>query len=164
MKMKQPPRQTTYLTQKSAAFWAAQVNHNRHLRMALEDADPHELIDRLYKNLLGHLEQSLLAVQKADLAGKAKWLTLSLLTVNTLKITLKHDWHPGLAENLRHVYEFVSRQLSWGLVEPFNPAMREQLQEQLQLILGMLRPLAQAWQELTQTAREYREQQLGPAG
>lgn len=164
MKMKMPTRQTTYLTQKSAAFWAAQVNHNRHLRMALEDADPHELIDRLYKALLGHLEQSHQAVKKQDLPGKTKWLTLSLLTVNTLKITLKHDWHPGLAENLRHVYEFVSRQLSWGLVEPFNANTQVQLLQQLELILGMLRPLAQAWQELTETAREYREQQGQPSG
>jgi len=75
MKMKMPTRQTTYLTQKSAAFWAAQVNHNRHLRMALEDADPHELIDRLYKALLGHLEQSHQAVKNQDLPGKTKWLT-----------------------------------------------------------------------------------------
>lgn len=164
MRMKQPPRKTTYLTQKSAAFWAAQVNHHNHLRMALEDADPHELIDRLYGNLLDHLSQGLKAVQLGDLAGKTKWLTLSLLTVNTLKITLKHDWHPGLADNLRLVYAFVSRQLSWGLVELFSRTTQAQLEQQLVLILEMLKPLALAWKELTLTARDYREQQPGASG
>lgn len=163
MKMKQPPRNTTYLVQRSAAFWAAQVNHNRHLRMALEDADPHELIDRLYANLLDHLDRAYQVVEAQDLAGKSKWLTLSLLTVNTLKVTLKFEWHPRLAENLAQLYEFVARQLAWGLVEPLTPDVRQQLLEQLALVRSLLEPLAEAWKELTATAQAYREQQAGGA-
>jgi flagellin-specific chaperone FliS len=158
--MKQPARQTTYLVQKSAAFWAAQVNHNRHLRMALEDSDPHELIQRLYNNLQDHLDHSLIAVENGDLAGKSKWLTLSLLTVNTLKVTLKFEWHPRLAENLAQLYEYIARQLSWGLIEPFNTEMKNKLAEQLHLIRQILAPLVQAWKELTETAKEYRMQHL----
>ena len=164
MKMKQPPRNTTYLVQKSAAFWAAQVNHNRHLRMALEDSDPHELIDQLYVNLLDHLDHATTAVKSGDLAGKSKWLTLALLTVNTLKITLKFEWHPQLAENLAQLYEYIARQLSWGLVEPFNAEIQAKLAELLHVSRAMLVPLAAAWKDLTRTAREYREQQSDSLG
>ncbi|MFK7160453.1 flagellar export chaperone FliS [Marinospirillum sp. MEB164] len=156
MKMKQPERRTAYLMQRKAQAWAEQVNFNHHLRSVIESADPHELINLLYKGLGQHLEALKGALTRFEPARKTLHSTKALFCVNELRLSLRHELYPQLAENLNLLYEYMTRQIAWMLLQPMHPNFCREALRRLDEIQQLLQPLAASWLRLTEGAKAYR--------
>ena len=160
MKMRQAERRTTYLMQRKAEAWAEQVNFNHQLRAKVEVADPHELINLLYQGLGQHLDALNKALENKDLARKVLHSTKALFCVNELRLALRHELYPQLAKNLSLLYQYMTRQIAWILVQPLSPSFCREALRRLQEIQELLKPLAASWVELTAGAKAFREEQL----
>ena len=160
MKMRQAERRTTYLMQRKAEAWAEQVNFNHQLRAKIEVADPHELINLLYQGLGQHLEALKTALENREMPRKILHSTKALFCVNELRLALRHELYPQLANNLSLLYQYMTRQIAWILVQPLTPSFCQEALRRLKEINELLKPLAASWVELTAGAKAMREQQL----
>jgi flagellar secretion chaperone FliS len=162
MKMKFPERRTTYLMQRKAQAWAEQVNFNHHLRSVIESADPHELINLLYQGLNQHLEALKEALVRFEPARKMLHTTKALFCVNELRLSLRYELYPQLVTNLNLLYEYLTRQIVWMLLQPMSPDFCREALRRLDEMHELLSPLTTSWLRLTKGARAHRASQPHP--
>lgn len=156
MKMKFPERRTAYLMQRKAQAWAEQVNFNHHLRSVIDSADPHELINLLYQGLTRHLEALKEALKRFEPARKMLHTTKALFYVNELRLSLRYELYPQLVKNLNLLYEYLTRQLAWILLQPMSPDFCREALRRLDEMDALLQPLVDSWLRLTEGAKAHR--------
>lgn len=149
--------QTPYQMKKSAAAWASQVNHNQHLESEVQQADAHQLITLLYKATLSHLEDAQRGCTRLDAASRAKWLNKAQACISELRISLRHDLDAEFAATLDSLYDYAGRQLGNAKIQAATQAGFEKTQALVSEVIELLRPVAEAWQEVHPEAIKFRE-------
>lgn len=149
---------TPYQLKKSAQVWASQIQNNRHLEIEVEQADAHQLTNMLYKAILAHLQDGLSALNREDNAAKNKWLDKALAGLNELRVTLRHDLNPELAANLTGLYSYCGQLISQAKVKTNEEPLIE--------AINLLTPIKEAWEEISQEAKQFRAEltQQTPVG
>ena len=77
----------------------------------VEGADPHNLVQILYTELLATLELSRAALERKDLAAKSEHLTKALTIVHVLTTSLDFERGGEVAQSLEHLYVWARRKL-----------------------------------------------------
>ena len=112
------------------------------------DADPHRLIQMLYEGALDCIAVARGCFEREDIEGKGLAIGKAVGIVGGLMDSLNHDLvDGGLAENLRNLYEFVTRQLT--LANADNDVRH------LDAARNVLLELKQGWDGIREESKQY---------
>ena len=105
------------------------------------DADPHHLIDMLFKGALGKLAVAKGCMQRNEIAAKGEALTQAISIVGGLLDSVDPEAGDGvLAKNLTELYYFVTKRVTDANVNDDIQALQE--------AIDVLKQLESAWLEI----------------
>jgi flagellar protein FliS len=91
----------------------------------VEGADPHNLVQILFNQLLLSMEWSREALERKDLAAKSEHLTKALTIVHVLTTSLDFERGGEVAQSLEHLYVWARRKLIEASFQNSIPAINE---------------------------------------
>ena len=91
----------------------------------VEGADPHNLVQILFNQLLLSMEWSREALERKDLAAKSEHLTKALTIVHVLTTSLDFERGGEVAQSLEHLYVWARRKLIEASFKNSIPAIDE---------------------------------------
>lgn len=80
-------------------------------QLAVENADPHKIIDMLLERAIGRLAAARGLMQRGDAHAKGEHISGAMAIVTTLQSSLDHEQGGSLSANLNALYDYMSRQL-----------------------------------------------------
>ena len=79
---------------------------------ALEYADPHQLIQLLYDQLIDHIDCAIHLIRQQDhIEQKGYRISQAMLIIASLKAYLNHDQGGSIAANLFNLYRYMEQKL-----------------------------------------------------
>ena len=112
------------------------------------DADPHHLIDMLFKGALEKLAVAKGCIQRNEIAAKGEALTQAISIVGGLLDSVDTEAGDGvLAKNLTELYYFVTQRVTDANVNDDIQALQE--------AIDVLKQLESAWMEIAPSSSEH---------
>ena len=118
----------------------AKVNRNT----AVEDANPHQLIQMLYQGILDSLQQSLGYIERRDFEAKGKCIGRAITIIGGLQGFLDHEKGGEIATNLDRLYDYMTIKL--------YEATRENSLEKVREVIGLVREVKAGWDGIAEEA------------
>ncbi|BCX89077.1 flagellar protein FliS [Methylomarinovum tepidoasis] len=109
------------------------------------DADGHRLVMLLFEGALERINAARAALEAGNLARKGELIGKAVTILGGLRETLDFEAGGELAENLDLLYGYMQRRLLEAHVKNQPELMQE--------VVGLLRPLAEAWAAIPEEAR-----------
>lgn len=107
---------------------------------AATDASPHKLIEMLYAGALERLAAASGALQRGDIAAKARLIGGAVGILEHLRLSLDREAGGALAGNLDALYEYMTRRLLKVNADNDAGALEE--------VMRLLRELKGAWEQI----------------
>ncbi len=104
------------------------------------DASPHKLIEMLYAGALERLAAASGALQRGDIAAKARLIGSAVAITEHLRLSLDREAGGALASNLDALYEYMTRRLLKVNADNDAAALDE--------VMRLLRELKGAWEQI----------------
>lgn len=118
---------------------------------AVEQANPHQLIQMLYQGALDSLQQSLGHIERKEYEAKGKTIGRAITIIGGLQGFLDHEKGGDLSRNLDSLYDYMSVRLF--------EATRENDQAKVREVIGLLREIKAGWDGIAEEAARMFEQQ-----
>lgn len=118
---------------------------------AVEQANPHQLIQMLYQGALDSLQQSLGHIERKEFEAKGKTIGRAITIIGGLQGFLDHEKGGDLSRNLDSLYDYMSVRLF--------EATRENDQAKVREVIGLLREIKAGWDGIAEEAARMFEQQ-----
>ena len=118
---------------------------------AVEQANPHQLIQMLYQGALDSLQQSLGHIERKEYEAKGKTIGRAITIIGGLQGFLDHEKGGDLSRNLDSLYDYMSVRLF--------EATRENDQAKVREVIGLLREIKAGWDGIAEEAARLFEQQ-----
>lgn len=118
---------------------------------AVEQANPHQLIQMLYQGALDSLQQSLGHIERKEFEAKGKTIGRAITIIGGLQGFLDHEKGGDLSRNLDSLYDYMSVRLF--------EATRENDQAKVREVIGLLREIKAGWDGIAEEAARLFEQQ-----
>lgn len=118
---------------------------------AVEQANPHQLIQMLYQGALDSLQQSLGHIERKEYEAKGKTIGRAITIIGGLQGFLDHEKGGDLSRNLDSLYDYMSVRLF--------EATRENDQAKVHEVIGLLREIKAGWDGIAEEAARMFEQQ-----
>lgn len=110
---------------------------NPYLERTILDADPIELVRLLYQRVIACIRDAREHVAHRRIAERAAAITRAHAALSELRLSLREEAAPELANNLRALYDFVQQRLLDANVRQEDRPLAE--------ALGVMLTLAEAW-------------------
>lgn len=118
----------------------------------LAAADPYTITKALYHGVAERLGQAKGAIERGDMAEKARRLSAAIAIIEHLRDTLDHSQAPEIANNLTLIYNFMLDKLAQASIEvdiqPIDDALRAFM------------PIKTAWDSIPQSAIKEAESKM----
>lgn len=116
----------------------------------IEDADGHRLVEMLFDGALARINAARAALAVGNLVRKGELIGKAVMILGGLRETLDLKAGGELAANLDYLYGYMQKRL----LEAHAQNRLEMLEE----VIGLLRPLADAWRAIPEAVRQaYRQ-------
>ncbi|GAB6068695.1 flagellar export chaperone FliS [Methylothermus subterraneus] len=128
-------------------YAARRLEQYRHIDLETQvaEADGHRLVQMLFDGAIERVQAAKAALEAGNLARKGELVGKALTILGGLRETLDFKAGGELAENLDFLYEYMQRTLL--------KAHAENRLEGFEEVLKLLRPLAEAWRSIPESAR-----------
>ena len=123
-----------------AAQQYAKVNRST----AVEDANPHQLIQMLYQGALDCLQQAIGTIERRDFEQKGKLIGRAISIIGGLQGVLDHEKGGDISANLDRLYDYMSIRL--------YEATSENSVEKVREVIGLLREIKAGWDGIADEA------------
>lgn len=110
------------------------------------EASPHQLIDMLYKSLLGRLAAAKGAIQRADTILATQSINRAQSILIELRTSIDFEKGGEVVQSLDALYEYCGRKLVDGMASN-NPEMIDE-------VINLIKPIAEAWSAIKKEAEE----------
>ena len=111
---------------------------------AVEDANPHQLIQMLYQGILDSLQQALGLIERKDFEAKGKAIGRAITIVGGLQGFLDHEKGGEIAKNLDGLYDYMTVRL--------YEASRENSQDKVREVIELVREIKAGWDGISDEA------------
>lgn len=111
---------------------------------ALEQANPHQLIQMLMNGAIERLIQAKAAMQNGDIALKGLLLGKATMIIGGLQNSLDPKHSPDLVDNLDGLYDYMQRRLLEANIKN-DPAMIDE-------VCNLMRTVKSAWDQIAPAA------------
>lgn len=129
---------------------------NHYLVQQINGASPERLMFMLLEGAQKFLLQAIAAIQRRDIATRARMVNRVSSIVEELAVRLNHEEGGELVDNLTRLYD-------WWLKELFEASQRNQA-DRLQLIERQIADMKAAWAEVDQRQNAAGAPLLSPQG
>ncbi len=119
----------------------------------VEDADGHRLVTLLFEGATERINGARAALLAGDMARKGELIGKAVTILGGLRETLDMEAGGELAANLDALYGYMQRRLLEAHVKNEGEGLEE--------VVGLLRPLAEAWAAVPEEVRRNYRQTLG---
>lgn len=124
---------------------------------AVEDANPHQLIQMLYQGALDNLQQALGFMERKDFQMKGQLIGRAITIIGGLQGVLDHEKGGDIARNLDGLYDYMTLRL--------YEASRENNSDKVREVIGLLREIKSGWDGIADQAKKiYSESKQPVAG
>ncbi len=107
---------------------------------AAADASPHKLIEMLYAGALERLAAASGALQRGDVAAKARLIGSAVAITEHLRLSLDREAGGAIASNLDALYEYMTHRLLKANADNDAKALDE--------VMRLLRELKTTWEHI----------------
>lgn len=107
---------------------------------AAADASPHKLIEMLYAGALERLAAASGALQRGDVAAKARLIGSAVAITEHLRLSLDREAGGAIASNLDALYEYMTHRLLKANADNDAKALEE--------VMRLMRELKTAWEQI----------------
>lgn len=111
---------------------------------AVENANPHQLIQMLYQGALDSLQATLGYMERRDFEAKGKSIGRAMTIIGGLQGMLDHEKGGDIARNLDSLYDYMSVRLF--------EASKENDQAKVSEVIKLLREIKAGWDGIAQEA------------
>ena len=123
---------------------AAQQYANVKKSTAVEDANPHQLIQMLYQGALDSLQQSIGCIERREFEQKGKLIGRAISILGGLQSVLDHDKGGEISRNLDRLYDYMAVRL--------YEATRENSIEKVREVISLLKEVKSGWDGIADEA------------
>lgn len=113
---------------------------------AVEEANPHQLIQMLYQGTLDSLQQSIGFMERKDYEAKGKSIGRAITIIGGLQGFLDHEKGGDLARNLDSLYDYMMVRL-FEATKDNDPA-------KVQEVIALVRQIKSGWDGIAAQASE----------
>lgn len=114
-------------------------------KVALENADPHQLIQMLFDGALERLNTAKFHIQNNNMARKGESIGKAISIIDGLKVSLNIEKGGDIAKNLESLYDYMQRQLLLANVENRS--------ENIDEVVSLLNEIRSGWSAIPQEVR-----------
>lgn len=111
----------------------------------MRGANPVELVIRLYEQMIEDLRQASVAIEQNDIERRSNRIKHALLVIGHLQSSLDFAQGGKVAQNLKHFYDVVRRNLLQVQFQPSKRALAQQITDLL--------AVREAWIEVERTQK-----------
>ena len=123
---------------------------------AVEEANPHQLIQMLYQGALDNLMQSLGHIERKEYEAKGQTIGRAITIIGGLQGFLDHEKGGDLSRNLDSLYDYMAVRL--------YEATSENDLEKVKEVINLLREVKQGWDGIAEEAARMFTQQAEEQG
>lgn len=123
---------------------------------AVEDANPHQLIQMLYQGVLDNLQQALGFMDRRDFENKGKNVGRAIAIIGGLQGFLDHEKGGDISANLDSLYEYMVLKL--------YEATSENNQEKVLEVIKLVKEIKAGWDGISEEANRIFSETPQPVG
>ena len=123
---------------------AAQQYANVNRNTAVEDANPHQLIQMLFQGALDNLQQAIGSIERRDFEQKGLLIGRTISIIGGLQSVLDHEKGGEISENLDRLYDYMAVRLYEATSQNSADIVRE--------VIGLLREIKSGWDGIADEA------------
>lgn len=113
---------------------------------AIIASDPHTIIVMLFNGIFESISVAKGAIERKEFELKSQQLSKAISIVRSLQDCLDHDSEPQISDNFHQLYSYC--------VERLADASTSLEVSILDEVVGLLKPLSQAWQNISNADKE----------
>lgn len=113
---------------------------------AIEEANPHQLIQMLYQGALDNLQQSIGHMARNDYESKGKTIGRAINIIGGLQSFLDHEKGGEIAANLNRIYDYMMVRL--------YEATRDNDQNMVREVIELLKQIKSGWDGISEEANK----------
>lgn len=123
------------------------------LESQVTEADGHRLVQLLFDGAIERIQAAKTALEAGNLVRKGELIGKAVTILGGLRETLDFEAGGELAENLDLLYGYMQKRLLEAHVKNQPEGLAE--------VIGLLQPLADAWRNILESARQAFRQEIG---
>ena len=114
--------------------------HNQYRKNEISTSSQGRLILMMYEGALKFATMALQSIEKGDIAGQGKYINKTHDIINELSLALDLKKGGEVAQRLESLYQYMLSQLTLANIKSDRKA--------LEMVIKILSPLAEAWEQL----------------
>jgi len=114
--------------------------HNQYRKNEISTSSQGRLILMMYEGAIKFTTMALQSIEKGDIAGQGKYINKTHDIINELSLALDLKKGGEVAQRLESLYQYMLSQLTLANIKSDRKA--------LEMVLKILSPLAEAWEQL----------------
>ena len=114
--------------------------HNQYRKNEISTSSQGRLILMMYEAAIKFATMALQSIEKGDIAGQGKYINKTHDIINELSLALDLKKGGEVAQRLESLYQYMLSQLTLANIKSDRKA--------LEMVLKILSPLAEAWEQL----------------
>jgi len=114
--------------------------HNQYRKNEISTSSQGRLILMMYEGAIKFATMALQSIDKGDIAGQGKYINKTHDIINELSLALDLKKGGEVAQRLESLYQYVLSQLTLANIKSDRKS--------LELVIKVLTPLAEAWEQL----------------
>ena len=114
--------------------------HNQYRENEISTSSQGRLILMMYEGAIKFATMALQSLEKGDIAGQGKYINKTHDIINELSLALDLKKGGEVAQSLESLYQFMLSQLTLANIKSDRKA--------LEIVIKILSPLAEAWEQL----------------
>ena len=114
--------------------------HNQYRKNEVSTSSQGRLILMMYEGAIKFATMALQSIEKGDIAGQGKYINKTHDIINELSLALDLKKGGEVAQSLESLYQFMLSQLTLANIKSDRKA--------LEIVIKILSPLAEAWEQL----------------
>ncbi len=123
------------------------------LESQVTEADGHRLVRLLFDGAIERIQAAKTALEAGNLVRKGELIGKAITILGGLRETLDFEAGGELAENLDLLYGYMQKRLLEAHVKNQPEGLAE--------VIGLLQPLADAWRNIPESARQAFRREIG---
>jgi flagellar protein FliS len=114
--------------------------HNQYRKNEISTSSQGRLILMMYEGAIKFATMALQCIEKGDIAGQGKYINKTHDIINELSLALDLKKGGEVAQRLESLYQYMLSQLTLANIKSDRKA--------LEMVIKILSPLAEAWEQL----------------
>ena len=114
--------------------------HNQYRKNEVSTSSQGRLILMMYEGAIKFATMALQSIEKGDIAGQGKYINKTHDIINELSLALDLKKGGEVAQRLESLYQYMLSQLTLANIKSDRKA--------LEMVIKILSPLAEAWEQL----------------